>query len=131
MDLDILQKLSNNEAFKYFYLFFRAEAFVKSNNEMSFLERVIDGSERYAKELENDLKKRVFETVFPVMAKGFRHYRFINDDIKPEDESVESLADIFHGAMRVLYRLLFLLYAESRGLLPAEPGEPYYKISLI
>jgi len=131
VDLDILLKLDNHEAFKYFYLFFRAESFIQDSSGLSFLDRVLEGSQRYAKELEKDLKKRVFETVFPVMAKGFKHHRLIHEDIKPEEETPETLKDIFHGTMRVLYRLLFLLYAESRGLLPAEPGEPYYLRSLL
>jgi len=131
VDLDLLLRLGNPDEFKYFYLFFRAEAFTKDKGEKAFLERILEGSERYAKKLEANLKENVFEEVFPELAKGFMHYRKEYKEKAPEEETPGKLREIFHGTMRVLYRLLFLLYAESRDLLPARPGEPYYERSLL
>ena len=67
-----------NEAFRYFWLFFRLDAFVTreverdgQTRESSFLDMVLDESESYAKGLGERLKERVFEQVFPHFAAGF------------------------------------------------------------
>ena len=39
------------------------------------------------------------------------------------DFSEEKLAAVFQGTLTLLYRLLFLLYAESRDLLPIHARE--------
>ena len=67
-----------NEAFRYFWLFFRGNAFVtrevlqdEQTKEKSFLDRLLDESESYAKGLGERLKERVFERVFPYFSTGF------------------------------------------------------------
>ena len=64
-----------NEAFRYFWLFFRAAAFQPrrvpiggEQRAMSFVEQVAAESAEYAKSLGDRLKERVFEQVFPVLA---------------------------------------------------------------
>ena len=53
-----------------------------------------------------DLSSVVFEKVFPKLVEALA------------DASGESLPDVRHAALIFLYRLLFVLYAEDRGLLP-------------
>ncbi len=67
-----------NEAFRYFWLLFRWSAFAirevqrdGQTRELSFLDRLLDESESYAKALGERLKDRVFERVFPHFAAGF------------------------------------------------------------
>lgn len=45
-------------------------------------------------------------------------------------ETEESRRDIFKGCLTILYRMLFILYAESRNLLPVEEGG-YEKVSFL
>src|ERR1019366_9529600 len=66
------------DAFRYFWLLFRAEAFrpverdwLGRRQSLSMLDRLLLGSEEYAKELGESLKSRVFTEVFPVLAEGF------------------------------------------------------------
>ncbi len=121
------------DAFRYFWLLFRMQAFLPVDRDwqgkrqpLSTLDRLLLGSEDYAKELGESLKARVFTQVFPVIAEGF----IANMRQRGEtDFSEEKLAAVFQGTLTLLYRLLFLLYAESRDLLPVHARE-YHGASL-
>jgi len=119
-----------NEAFRYWWLFFRLAAFEPLDGEPAacWLDNVVQGSRDYAKRLGERLKDRVFETIFPHLAQGFivDRRRRLGSRAKFTDEE---LADIFEATLTLLYRLLFLLYAESRDLLPIREA-PYYSASL-
>ncbi len=123
-------------AFRYYWLFFRSEAFEKKKKihegrelEHSFLDQVLLGSEEYAKELGERLKERIFDRIFQNLAEGF-----IADIRSKEGKDIElhqdRLDSIFHGTLTLLYRLLFLLYSESRDLLPAREERGYFEASL-
>ncbi len=117
-DLEDLLLKGDTEKFLYFYLVFRKEAFLKDSQGKSFLDNVLEGSTHYATELSDRLKEKVFEEIFPHLARGFLHYRKAEQGIKEETE--ENLKDIYNGTLTLLYRLLFILYAEDRDLLPVK-----------
>lgn len=130
-------------AFRYFWLIFRAAAFTPTPHPPpsgtapmgegagggSFLDRLLTDSALYAKELGERLKDRVFEEIFPQFAEGFITHLRANVETRP-DLSDERLAEVFHGTLTFLYRLLFLLYAEARDLLPVREQRGYHEISL-
>lgn len=125
-----------SESFRYFWLMFRSQAFVpeqvvREGKEQSlcFLDRLLLESEDYAKKLGERLKSRVFEQVFPRLAEGFIHH-IRQTDGSDTDLNQARLDTIFQGTLTLLYRLLFLLYSESRGLLPINEDRGYYKVSL-
>lgn len=114
------------EAFRYFWLFFRGKAF---ESEPSFLDEILSGSETYAKKLGDRLKERIFEEIFPIFAEGFiAHIR--QREGKRADLSQSALDQLFQGTLTILYRLLFVLYAESRDLLPVKEFHGYGQKSL-
>src|SRR5205814_1509322 len=78
---------------------------------------IVAGSRDYAKRLGERLKERIFVTIFPHLAQGFLEDRKQRLGLKktPTDDE---LRDLFEATLTLLYRLLFLLYAESRDLLP-------------
>src|SRR5205085_11114509 len=132
-----------NEAFRYFWLFFRAEAFrpapllpspsggeggVRGASRGCWLDAVLTGSREFAKALGERLKVRVFETIFPHLARGVLADRKQRLGVGREPTE-EELADIVEATLTFLYRLLFLLYAESRDLLPVREA-PYQAASL-
>jgi len=82
-----------------------------------WLDSIATGSRDYAKQLGERLKERVFLTIFPHLAQGFLEDRRLRLGIKrrPTDDE---LRDAFEATLTLLYRLLFLLYAEARDLLP-------------
>jgi len=105
------------EDFRRFYLFFRRDAFVPKGAEgKSFLDRVHTGSEEYAVRVGKEIKDLIFTEVFPDLARGFLEYR--KDELKLTVDD-EALRLVYRGSLALLYRLLFLLYAEARDLLPA------------
>lgn len=147
-------------AFKYFYHFFRAAAFIKDpETEKSFLDQVFDGSVNYGSRLQSRLKHLIFDRIFVHLAEGFiAHQRQTNpsadspsravsgeSDQASEDKSANSpdasgtvnaedhfdLEEIYQGTLRLLYRLLFILYAEARDLLPVRDEHGYRNYSLM
>ena len=142
-----------NEAFRYFWLLFRRSAFAirevhkdGQTRELSFLDRLLDESESYAKALGERLKDRVFEQAFPHFALGFiEHLKSQVGLAGPRQTSMLAVSEqlalkrepdedfrrqVFNGTLTLLYRLLFLLYAESRDLLPVKEVRGYWERSL-
>jgi len=124
------------ESFRYFWLMFRSDAFEPFEVEhegkkrlLSLLDQLLLYSEDYAKELGERLKERIFEDIFPHLAAGF--IAFIRQrDGAHADISQEALNTAYQGTLTLLYRLLFLLYAESRDLLPVKEVRGYFEASL-
>jgi type I restriction-modification system DNA methylase subunit len=130
-----------SKAFKYFWFLFRMASFLprlrqQKGENISQLELWLNESQHYARGLEERLKVRVFNEVFHHFAQGFVYYGQRNGKL-PEDlgemdeaERERLLKQIFDGTLTFLYRLLFLLYAESRNLLPTRGSSSYYEKSL-
>ncbi|MFZ2491127.1 MAG: Eco57I restriction-modification methylase domain-containing protein [Thermoanaerobaculia bacterium] len=121
---------SDSNPLRYFWLLFRREAFEEvtfaregREERLPFLDRILLESEDYAKELGDRLKERIFDRVFPHLAAGF----VAQWDEQPDEEE---LAQTYRATLTLLYRLLFLLYAEARDLLPVREVRGYYEKSL-
>jgi transcriptional regulator with XRE-family HTH domain len=116
-----------NEAFRYWWLFFRPEAYTPVDDGC-WLDAVLQGCRDYAKRLGDRLKDRVFLTIFPHLAQGFLEDRKkrLGIEARPTDDE---LSEIFEATLTFLYRLLFLLYSESRDLVPIREA-PYQAASL-
>lgn len=135
-EVDFRETLATQEAdgetFRYFWLMLRAQAFepgtaTEGKPGPCFLDRIFDGSREYAKELGERLKGRVFEQIFPHLAEGFVTH--IRNTEKDPEFSEERLHEIFRATLTLLYRLIFLLYAESLDLLPVAEAN-YQEVSL-
>ncbi len=122
------------DAFRYFWLLFRRQSFeatasARDGKRVSLLDRLFTGSREFAARLGENLKDRVFEHIFQILAEGFvAHIRHKEgrDAVLPQ----ERLDAIFQGVLTLLYRLLFLLYAEARDLLPVKETRDYFDASL-
>ncbi|MFC7078918.1 Eco57I restriction-modification methylase domain-containing protein [Halorussus caseinilyticus] len=118
IDLPKLLATGDWEEFKYFYLFFRREAFLGGTasaeampashlgTDRPFVERVHRKSNVFAEELSEDLRENVYEAL-SLLAQGFVES---DDDIGPDD-----LDTVYEASLTYLYRLIFVLYAESDG----------------
>jgi hypothetical protein len=120
VDLNALLDENNVNKFLYFYLFFRREAFTSG-----WLNAVLKGSKDYAETLRDSLEVEVFAALEEI-AQGFLEYRRNRLD-KPPTRA--TLATIYEESLVLLYRLLFIFYAESRGILPMD-NSPYRQRSL-
>ncbi|NQT12818.1 MAG: hypothetical protein HQ582_08715, partial [Planctomycetes bacterium] len=119
-----------NEAFRYWWLFYRSEAYGPADAEKAgcWLDTIAQGSRDYAKQLGERLKNRVFVDIFPYLARGFLEDRERRLGIGRRP-SEEELRDAYEATLTLLYRLLFLLFAEARDLLPIREA-PYREASL-
>ena len=108
---DLLAPRSPEEkrhALRVFALLFRREAFIPSpSDQRTFHQRAIDEGKFYEERVANDLSDLVFSQLYPLLARS----------IAAADERA-SLDDVRQAALILLYRLLFILYAEDRDLLP-------------
>jgi hypothetical protein len=141
-EIDLEEALASsdpNEFFRYFWLLFRAAAFVPQSAQRegqaqsgNFLDRLLEDSEAFAKRLGACLKDRVFEDIFPHFAEGFiQGSGGTGRLLALADQQRETeLSDCFQATLTFLYRLLFLLYAESRDLLPVRETRGYHEASL-
>jgi hypothetical protein len=122
------ETISPEEAFRYFYLFFRPEAFRVEAEEKRWLDLAYGRSTRYARAVEEALKPRAYRAV-EALCRGF----VAAHDIAPREvEEDDKLADtLLDNALTLLFRLLFLHYAESRDLLPVRTNPTYRRKSLL
>lgn len=111
---DILEN-GDLEAFRYLYLFFRREAFLPDAAGITFLERVFEGSLEYATKVGGRLKESVYDALRLLM-NGF--YEHSGNGLDRDDQ--DTLKAVHENSLIALYRLLFVLYAEDRGLLPLD-----------
>jgi hypothetical protein len=96
--------------FTIFRKLFSPDAFVRRPDGACALDDVQTESVRVQTELETNLKRRVFD-VLEELATAFADQP--ENAITPDDYPA-----VYDASLVFLYRLLFVLYAESRGLLP-------------
>ena len=93
---------------KVFVLVFRRAAFVAGTTDpRTFHQRAIEDGRFYEKRVAANLSELVFDQVFPGLARAIAA-------AAPK----APLPDVREAALILLYRLLFILYAEDRDLLP-------------
>jgi hypothetical protein len=97
---------------KVFALVFRRDAFLPTPSDArTFHQRAIEEGRFYEQRVAASLSDLVFGAVFPELAKAIA--------AAAPDAPLE---EVRQGALIVLYRLLFILYAEDRDLLPVRDG---------
>ncbi|MYH02342.1 MAG: restriction endonuclease [Nitrospira sp. SB0675_bin_23] len=106
-DLTELLEPGNEDGLRVFHLLFQRDSFTPQQGAtMTFLEAALAEGRRYEERVAQDLSGVVFERVFPNLVQAIA------------DVTEKSLAEVREAALIFLYRLLFVLYAEDRGLLP-------------
>lgn len=112
------------DEFKFFLALFSPAAFVRDAQGKCRLDQVRESALATQSELEADLRARIF-TIVQILANGFAK--------RPENKITDAdLPRLYENCLIFLYRLLFILYAEGRLLLPVEPksGKYYKQLSL-
>ncbi len=106
-EVDLDAALQAGDGLRAFRLLFGRPAFSPQHGaQTSFLEDAIAEGRRYEEQVANDLSGTVFDKVYPALIRALA------------DKSGAELEDVRQAALIFLYRLLFLLYAEDRDLLP-------------
>jgi len=104
----------------YLWLLFSAEALVEGG----ILDKLLEESNRFAGDLAERLRERIYGEVIPRLAQGLAEARGLK---KP---TAKDLAETYEMAMTVLFRLLFIAYAEDKDLLPYHRNGLYKARSL-
>ena len=103
-----LTEVERRHALKVFALVFRREAFLPgAADARTFHQRAIAEGRYYEQRVAASLSKLVFGQVFPELARAIA-----------AAEPDAPLPEVREAALLLLYRLLFILYAEDRDLLP-------------
>ena len=99
-------------------LFFHRNAFRVGDDGYCFLDRALADAANYVQTVVDTLTEAVFEEVYPQLISAFY-----------QAEPKASPDDVQEASLTLLYRLLFLMYAEDRRLLPV--GDTNYdRVSL-
>ena len=106
-DLAQLLQPGNKHDLRVFYLLFRRASFtLKDGSTTTFLEQALAEGKRYEEQVAQDLSGVVFESAFPKLVEAMAN------------ATGATLPQVRQAALIFLYRLLFVLYAEDRDLLP-------------
>ena len=112
-DLPAMLQPGNEDSLRLFHLLFRRDSFtLKAGATTTFLEQALAEGKRYEQQVAQDLSGVVFESAFPKLVKALANV------------TSENLPQVRQASLIFLYRLLFLLYAEDRDLLPV--NDPRY-----
>jgi hypothetical protein len=116
VDLPALLESDDPTAFLSFYAFFRRAAFEEQPLGVS---EILRKSRDYARSVGDSLKSQVFDALLH-LAQGFLDYPA--NQLHPDPSTLKAIYD---NSLIVLYRLLFVLYAEDRDLLPVRERGMY------
>lgn len=112
-------------ALKLFILLFGRAAFLPEHRGETFHQLALHRGKQWEARVAQDLSDTVFDFVFPTLCQALARA----DGKSAETLDASALEEVRQGALILLYRLLFVLYAEDRNLLPDETG-PYADYSL-
>lgn len=141
--IDRKSDVQAQRAFRFTLGLFSSRSFTEIDQAgHSLVDRVAQGSDRHGKEIGDELKSNVFSAL-EELGEGFLAYMRANPKItdqwkqgKAPRLSMEQfltsdplLDDVYQESLSLMYRLLFLFYAESRELLPLD-NELYQSYSL-
>ena len=116
VDLPALLERNDPVAFLYFYVFFRRTAF---DDHALGLRAILQASTDFARGISENLKQQVYAALRHI-SQGFLDYP--PNHLSPD---AATLKTIYDNSLIVLYRLLFVFYAEARELLPLRESEQY------
>ena len=118
--VELQTSLLRDEDVGYLWLLFSAEALTKSGS----LDQLMGESQRFAGDLAERLRERIYKQVMPGLAQA------IAAEQKLRKPTADDLILTYSMALTVLFRLLFIAYAEDRDLLPYKFNDAYRRRSL-
>ena len=118
--VEVQTSLLADEHLPYLWLLFSAEGL----DTKGAVAELLDASKRFAGDLAVELRERIYKEVVPRLA------RAIADARRLKNPSAEELDLTYRMALTVLFRLLFIAYAEDRDLLPYRTNDAYRRRSL-
>ncbi len=105
------------------WLFFSKDALIPGGS----VEQILKASEDYAVDLGGRLRERVYREAMPMLARQVAAAMRLE---KSSGFGAEGLVLAYQASLRILFRILFVAYAEDRGLLPLRTSRSYREHSL-
>lgn len=128
-DLDLFDqgdaRLTRDHCLRLFILMFGKQAFLPADGPRTFHDISREVGKVWEEKVTKDLSALVFNELFPMLVAALAKH----DKQKPKSITPGYLEDVRQSALVLLYRLLFVVYAEDRDLLP-DRQEPYKSYSL-
>ncbi|OKO84878.1 hypothetical protein AC630_08010, partial [Bradyrhizobium sp. AS23.2] len=125
--LDLIDRVDERfdpeRTLRLFILMFSKAAFLPSEGNRTFHEISREAGKTWEERVAKDLSRIVFSQLFPRLVDALPRH----DQSKPKGIDREYLEEVRKNALVLLYRLLFVVYAEDRDLLPRyqENYKPY------
>lgn len=119
IDLWSILESEDRDSFRIFWALFRKAAFEPVEDGKCLLDIIEEESRKHAVSVGDELRRSVFRVL----------ERFIRGVLENEENEgkVDDLEMLYQESLIYLYRILFILYAESIGLLPVD--NPLYRES--
>ena len=114
VEIDLSGAGENDHVLRQFLWLFSKKAFAPDVAGATRLTKAVSDSRSFEARVTDQLAKTVFDTVFPDLANAL----WRADPAKPDMTEQAYLDELREAALTWLYRLLFVLYAEDRNLLP-------------
>ena len=108
----------------YLQMLFSAQALAPEGS----VEETLEASDRFAAKLAHRLRERVYNETVPILAEAVAVR--LQKRSKADDLSGINLSDAYEQVMFILFRLLFVAYAEAVDLLPYKTNGEYKAASL-
>lgn len=124
--IECQSSLLTGDGLGYLWLIYSAEALARDGS----LPQILEGSERFAGNLASQLRERIYDRVVPALAQGVATARRAGAGSDSTAPTRENLAQTYEMALTILFRLLFIAYAEDRDLLPYRFNDAYRRRSL-
>jgi hypothetical protein len=118
-------RLTPDRILRLFILLFGRLAFLPFEGVRTFHDISREAGKTWEEKVTKDLSKLVFGDLFPKLVAAIAKH----DPRRPADIDQTYLDEVRQAALILLYRLLFVVYAEDRDLLP-DQREPYKSYSL-
>lgn len=128
-DLDIFdtadKRLTRDHALRLFILMFSRASFLPVQGPLTFHDLSRETGKVWEEQVTKDLSHLVFDELFPRLVTAIAAH----DKKRPAEIGKDYLEQVRQSALVLLYRLLFVVYAEDRDLLP-DNRQPYKDFSL-
>lgn len=119
-DLESIFNELDLDAFRVVWRLFRASAFIPKAKGVRDIERIRDHARQQGTEIGKELRKQVVEAVV-TLANGFLEADESGELRQAVEKDSEGPMRLYQSVLRVVYRLLFLLYVENKpGWTPAQ-----------
>lgn len=119
-DLESIFDELDLDAFRIVWRLFRASAFIPRAKGVRDIERIRDHARQQGTEIGKELRKQVVEAVV-TLANGFLEADESGELLQAVESDSEGPMRLYQSVLRVVYRLLFLLYVENKpGWTPAQ-----------